>query len=68
MKYVVNIEGAHTSFVVDANSSDNAKSEVWNGIKDGYTYGMRDYKDFLAHSSAHKATRIVHGINRGSYK
>lgn len=68
MKYVVNIEGAKTSFVVDADSSADAKSKAWDGIKDGYTYGMRDYKDFLAHSSAHKATRIVHGINRGSYR
>lgn len=68
MKYIVQIEGARTSFVVDAENADQAKSEAWEGIKDGYTYGMRDYKDFLAHSTAHRAVRISGGINRGSYK
>ena len=68
MKYIVKIEGARTSFVVDAENSDEAKSKAWDGIKDGYTFGMRDYKHFLAHSSASKATRITRGINRGSYR
>ncbi len=46
-KYIV-WASPHMKIVVFAKDSREAKSKVWDDIKDGYTYGWDNWDDFNA--------------------
>lgn len=43
----------HSSFLVKAKTARGARLQVWNAIKDGFTYGW-DKKDFLENANTEK--------------
>jgi hypothetical protein len=45
-KYVLRLTPHHTESVF-ASSLTSAKNKVWNGIKDGYTYGYSTKAKFM---------------------
>jgi len=45
-KYIIQV-GVRTQFVGYANSLTQAKYQIWNTIKDGYTYGFRNRAEFM---------------------
>lgn len=45
----------HMKYVVQAESVQEAKEQVWNEIKDGYTYGWDNKTQFMRSVKATKA-------------
>lgn len=49
--YKVYLSG-RAKIAVEAGSADEAKSKAWNEIKDFYTYGWKNKKEFMEGATA----------------
>ena len=61
IRYIVRVSPRST-IVVMAENATQAKSKVWQDIKDQYTYGFKNRAEFMRKATATRSTRSRQGV------